>query len=593
MLYLCLKSPSGGMKDGKAAINEMNQVRRMMEILCSDPLQASYNLFFDLKSFQEVWFEWSKKKGFEPGTKRSYLLSLSHFMDFILKSKLTPMVANVLPIDESISAELISLCQKEILKWRSSLKPEEKDREYAVMIKDAEDVIPKEVFFEVQNSPFNNQIIEKTKEIYKKFNNRPEEYISNRTTFTNVRDSICFSLITNNISRSGAISNMKTEEYAKGTLSPTGSYVVLVKKHKTGRNYGPCQIILNPDLKYLCDCYLNILRKAVPGKKTENFFITWSGCALTSGDISTQLNSFFSKCLPYKDRERNTCATLIRKSLVTFIYDHHPEMKSDLASLMKHKQETGERWYYLNKKKKETCNTSEKVTNLLFGSSSTSTSKLDSSETPTCSKYLSPQKLINEVYDKDKLLNVPVDANNDILKMSDNKYKLRMPLKRKNSNSDDSDFDPQNYEIIAPSKNRPWDEQEIKELLLVFNNCDLSLITQQVIRDHISSNQVLKSRSTKQIYDKLHHMAQKQILNSLESVDSAKKKVCFSKDQTSLIKMLFVSEISGKSAISEEKVMKVLANNGQTQGILNSFTSSQLVAKVRYERSRVVSKQKK
>ena len=57
--------------------------------------------------------------------------------------------------------------------------------------------------------------------------------------------------------------------------------------------------------------------------------------------------------------------------------------------------------------------------------------------------------------------------------------------------------------------------------------------------------------------------------------------------------MLFVSEISGKSAISEEKVMKVLANNGQTQGILNSFTSSQLVAKVRYERSRVVSKQKK
>ena len=364
------------MKDGKVAINEMNQVRRRMEILCSNPFQATYHLFFDLKRFQEARFEWTKKKGFEPGTKRSYLLTLSHFMDFIFRSKLTPMVANVLPIDESISAELICLCQKEISKWRSSLKSEEVDREYAIMIKDAEDVIPKEVFFEVQNSPFNNQIIEKTKGIYKKFNNRSEEYISTRTTFTIIRDSLCFSLITINISRSGAISNMKTEEYIKGTLSPTGSYIVLVKKHKTGRNYGPCQIITNQDLKHLCDCYLNILIKAVPGRKAENFFITWSGCALSSGDISTQLNSFFSKCLPNKDRERNTCATLIRKSLLTFIYDHHPEMKSDLASLIKHKQETGERWYYLNNKKKETCNTSEKVIKLLFGSSLSSTSNL-------------------------------------------------------------------------------------------------------------------------------------------------------------------------------------------------------------------------
>jgi hypothetical protein len=88
----------------------------------------------------------------------------------------------------------------------------------------------------------------------------------------------------------------------------------MVKKHKTGRNYGPCQLIINPDLKSLCDCYHNILRKAVPGNKADNFFITWSGCELSSGDISKQLNSFFFKCLPDKDRERNTCATLIRKS---------------------------------------------------------------------------------------------------------------------------------------------------------------------------------------------------------------------------------------------------------------------------------------
>ncbi|XP_065670597.1 uncharacterized protein LOC136089028 isoform X2 [Hydra vulgaris] len=235
MFCLYLKSPSGGLKEGKAAINEMNQIRRMMEMLCPDPQQASYHLFFDLKKFQEVWFEHAKNKGYESGTKRSYLLSLTHFMDFILRSKLTPMLANVLPIDSFISAELICLCQKEISKWRSALKPEEADREYAIMIKDTEDVIPKDVFFQVQNSSFNNQIIEKTKQIHKTFIDKPEEYISNRTTFTNVRDSICFSLITNNISRSGAIANFKTDEYIRGSYSPTGSYIVMVKKHKTGQ----------------------------------------------------------------------------------------------------------------------------------------------------------------------------------------------------------------------------------------------------------------------------------------------------------------------------------------------------------------------
>ena len=293
MFCLYLKSPSGGMKDPKASINEMNQVRRMMEVLCPDPKEASYHLFFDLKNFEEAWLKHAHKKGYEPGTKRSYLLSLTHFMDFIMRSKLTPMLANVLPIDESISPELVSLCQKEISKWRKALKPEEADREYAIMVKDTEDVIPKELFVQVQISSFNKQIIEAAKEIHKCFIDKPDEYVCNRTTFTNIRDSICFSLITNNISRSGAISNMTTEEYTKGTYSSTGSYIILVKKHKTGRKYGPCQIIVNPDLKILCDSYHCIVRKSVPGTKSGHFFITWSGCELSSGDISKQLNSFF------------------------------------------------------------------------------------------------------------------------------------------------------------------------------------------------------------------------------------------------------------------------------------------------------------
>ena len=44
---------------------------------------------------------------------------------------------------------------------------------------------------------------------------------------------------------------MKTEEYIKGTLSPTGSYIVLGKPLKTGQVHGPFKMIINQDLKSL------------------------------------------------------------------------------------------------------------------------------------------------------------------------------------------------------------------------------------------------------------------------------------------------------------------------------------------------------
>ena len=90
----------------------------------------------------------------------------------------------------------------------------------------------------------------------------------------------------------------------------------------------------------------------------------------------------------------------------------------------------------------------------MFGSSATSMSKFDSSAASTCSKYLSPKKLINEVNDIDKSLNV-LDVTDDILTKSDSKYRLRMSQKCQNSNSNDSDFNTQNHEIIAISKDRP------------------------------------------------------------------------------------------------------------------------------------------
>ena len=97
-------------------------------------------------------------------------------------------------------------------------------------------------------------------------------------------------------------------------------------------------------MKPLLDTYVCIVRGIIPGKKAKHVFITWSGKKLLSGGISTQLNSFFLKCLPdADDDERKISATLIRKS-TDFFYEHQPEMKAELSRLMKHKQETAEKF---------------------------------------------------------------------------------------------------------------------------------------------------------------------------------------------------------------------------------------------------------
>nr|XP_047128153.1 uncharacterized protein LOC124808958 [Hydra vulgaris] len=126
---LYLKSPSGGKKDPQAALNEMHQIRRIVEVISPNSLMLHnltticYTSLLDLKLLQEKWFPYAKQKGYEPGTQRSYLLSLSHFINFLLRSKLTPTVPNVVPC--ILTADVLNVCQKENSNWKTSLRGEE------------------------------------------------------------------------------------------------------------------------------------------------------------------------------------------------------------------------------------------------------------------------------------------------------------------------------------------------------------------------------------------------------------------------------------------------------------------------------------
>ena len=250
----------------------MNQIRRLVEVI--SPNEHDYELIFDLCKLDEIWLPHAKAKDYEPGTIRSYLIAVGSFMDSIIRSKVTPFADNVITVKDQIGVDRMRVVRDKVAKWRQALRGEEDDRKIAVMIECHDSIVTKEEFQTVLNSPFNQAVISNMKRIKEKYTDHSERFSVTRETFTNCRDSLFFGVIVNNISRSGACANMTVEEYKKNTKSMNGHYVVLVKQHKTSRVYGPCQIVLNKQLKELCDTYFNVIRNAVPGRKEPSFFIT-------------------------------------------------------------------------------------------------------------------------------------------------------------------------------------------------------------------------------------------------------------------------------------------------------------------------------
>ena len=368
-----LKSNSGGKKDPKNAGNEKAQMRRMMSVICKGNI-PHYLSFVNLKLVEDVWIKGHcLEKKYEPGTIKSYLLSLGQFYDFLMRSNVCPSLPNTVPVNH-LSTDQLKVAQNEVSKWRSSLRVEEDHRQYQVMVEDGDNILTREDFSSVLESSSYKQIITKLTAINKKHSentDKPEKselFLLNLETFVNIRDCLLFNLIVCNISRSGAVANMTLEEYHRARASPTGHYVVQVMKHKTARKYGPCQIIIREEMKQHFDTYVNMVRPQVPGKKCEHFFTSWTGVKMEPGGVSTQISTFFEKCLGVDFcKERRISATLIRKSLLTYIYDKLPEMKEELGNLMKHDPKTGERFYHLSILRKECAATLEKVHNAIFG----------------------------------------------------------------------------------------------------------------------------------------------------------------------------------------------------------------------------------
>ncbi|XP_065680408.1 uncharacterized protein LOC105848093 isoform X2 [Hydra vulgaris] len=146
----------GGKKKEKPARQCKNQVKCILN--CISPTLTSLDPLFNLQTLREKWLPWAlapgkgkNGKGHLPGTLRSYLGSLSKFIEFLIRQK-TVSWAKKMFVPCTINLDVMKGLLKDIKNWSASYCDEVDEREWDVLEKDLANMIDPDEFQKVYNS---------------------------------------------------------------------------------------------------------------------------------------------------------------------------------------------------------------------------------------------------------------------------------------------------------------------------------------------------------------------------------------------------------------------------------------------------------
>ena len=151
----------------------------------------------------------------------------------------------------------------------------------------------------------------------------------------------------NNGSRAGPIATMTIDE-CNDAKEEDGSFVVLVRGHKTYTVYGPARIVLSPSLYGYLKIYIEQFRNELPGvliATKPNVFLSFSGVFLSSSQVGEQMSALWGKV--FQKESSIGGATSFRKAAVSAVQEANKDMHGPLADLMVHKQSTADKYYEL------------------------------------------------------------------------------------------------------------------------------------------------------------------------------------------------------------------------------------------------------
>ena len=321
----------------------------------ADPkLPAMYLLLLPGKDGVQVlktWLSYAVEK-YQPGTVRSYLMSLRLFYKFLSQERKSDL--------PDVSVETLNARRDYMTSWSAAQKKKVLKRKLEKHDDDFRKLLSSEKLHQVCHG---NQHMNAVKQlaVTSEETQGGENAIRvlSEKSHCEVRDWLMTRLLIDNSGRSGVAANMTISEfkeavYYPGTEEDKARYRVDVKEHKTAGMYGAANVWIYDDLYLLIDMYQRTVRSqfVTPDSHIEQVFISSNGLSLTSSQVSTCVwRTFQREGIELKGK---ISATIVRKSLATGMHVHMPGERDHLAALAQHKTETQAKYYRVHDKVKET-----------------------------------------------------------------------------------------------------------------------------------------------------------------------------------------------------------------------------------------------
>ena len=365
-----MTSLDGGDLENSTASTYIQQVKSVMENLKTNQIA---NLF-EKKVMSESFLNQKQKKKednpedfsnellnkvtnkYVPLTKQKYLTALMHFCDFV--SHHLDELKMVLFKREDI------LHMKTIFSnWRKSLNRQVQLHSSIRAEEDQDFVVTPQHMKRWENGEIKRKAIKLLGELS---SDQPPPL--NKDKYCALRDYFIVEIVQNG-HRSGVCSNMLLSQLNAATFETVEDItfrVFKVKKHKTVRTHGFAKVYLKEHVFNNLKLFVRLVLPGIQGK--DNFvFKTFFGRQMSSGEVSTQLNSLWMRADVYDHDQtptKNISCTMFRKSISTMSLEKQPEGSGAVADLLAHNSSTQAKYYDIRRRDKSSARGAYNICNL-------------------------------------------------------------------------------------------------------------------------------------------------------------------------------------------------------------------------------------
>lgn len=330
-----LQSIDGGLKPERCA-NAHKRV--VMTILRHD----GENIQFEKLTKRDFLVNWIDNFEGKPGTIKTYLCSLQHFFNFALTKR-----TDILGKKNIKDVEIL------IRQWKRNLWRRVQKDKHEKDLSDIKNMPTTELLLQFDRS---EHLAHAAKLLKQSLARKDSPQV--KRDFCMARDYLISSLILDNSTRPGVLSNLTLKEFGEAQKQDEG-WLISVYRHKTDY-MGPALISVTSELHEDMEAYLLWRNKLSGiGKRHEDlFFVSWNGNRMTSSMVATQFRKFWNYALNITGPINST---LVRKFTTTTVHQKFPHLKKQTADLLCHSQKTAEQHYALYEKSKTTVATSQKL----------------------------------------------------------------------------------------------------------------------------------------------------------------------------------------------------------------------------------------